>query len=244
MLEITHKTLWDHLHDLKNLMLKIAGVWAVAAGLAMIFSDKLIEIVNKPLLDLNQTIHFLSPADSFFYVFKIYFLAGFLVTLPIILLLIWQYIQSGLQDNEKHFVQYYALGVGFLTLVATLYGYFSLIPSSLKFFIDLAPKGTTYIITGIEYINFLIAMLVSLILVFQTPVLVFGLVRSGIVSHTFFATRRRYFYFGSAVLLALFSPIFDIITFMIVLVPVWLFFEVALYLGNIGKSKVAQENVI
>jgi sec-independent protein translocase protein TatC len=221
----------DHLNELKTLAIKSFVVWLVGFAGAFVFNSQIVEIITKPVKDKGLLLHFLSPTDSFFYVIKICGFTGLLVTLPVLSIFIWQYIQPALLQNEQNFITKYILSIFLFTTIAIVFGFYFLIPSTLHFLLEFTPKNTEILLTANEYMSFLFGLLMMMVLVFQTPIVVFGLIRTGLVEKQLFISKRKEIYFGILVFMAAFgSP--DIITWIISAIPVIILFESALTLAS------------
>lgn len=230
------KELWDHLDDFKNLIIKAIAAWLLATAIAFAFKDRLVEIITKPITDSGQVLHFLSPTDSFFYVIKICSLAGLVVSLPVLMYLLWQFIAPALLKHEKKFVVSYIFSVFLFSTIGVAFGFYFLIPSTFGFLLSIKPANTQLLLTANEYMNFLFGLLILMVLMFQTPIVVFGLIRSGLVEKKFFTTRRKEIYFGLMVFMAAFgSP--DVLSWIISTLPVIFLFEAAIMLANKKTSK-------
>jgi sec-independent protein translocase protein TatC len=230
----TSSTFWDHLNELKVVTIKTMVLWLIATCVAFVYNNQLVEIITKPVRDRGLILHFLSPTDSFFYVIKICSLTGLVVSLPVLTLFLWQYIKPALADHEKNFITKYILSIFVFTSFAIVFGFYFLIPSTLHFLLDFAPKNTELLLTANEYMNFLFGLLIMMVLVFQTPVVVYGLIRSGLVSKKFFTSKRKEIYFGILVFMAAFgSP--DVLSWALSTLPVIVLYEAAILLASNKK---------
>ena len=238
-MDANKKTVWEHITELKNLALKLFGVWIVATGICAFYSEKLIDIFTSPLNGTGLNLNFMSPTDSLFFVIKIVSIAGLLISSPLLFLLLWQYLAKALDRREKKFLFTYLGGALVLTILATIYSYIYLIPTSLKFLTDFTPKNTKIILSANEYSSFLLSMLVVIIVVFQTPIMVLSLVKTGLVKVKTFRSKRKEIYFTILVLTAAFgSP--DVFTWLISSIPVLVLFEGSLLIGSrIEKQKLS-----
>ncbi|MBC7472556.1 MAG: twin-arginine translocase subunit TatC [candidate division SR1 bacterium] len=237
----TDITFLDHLNELKFVIIKIAISWIGFTGIAFIFRNQLVDLITKPARDMNLTLHFLSPTDSFFFVINICSLAGLLVSLPFLSVFIWHYISPALIHKEKAFIASYIFAIFLLSFIAILFGFYFLIPSTLHFLLNFTPTNTQLILTASEYTSFLTSLLGIMILVFQTPVLVYGLIRSDLLPSSFFISKRKEIYFVILIFMAAFgSP--DVFTWAVSCVPVLLLYELAILLASRNKTIIKQNN--
>jgi sec-independent protein translocase protein TatC len=233
----TSTTFWDHLNELKIVIIKTMLVWLFATCIAFGYNNQLVDIITKPIRDKGLVLHFLSPTDSFFYVIKICSLAGLVVSLPILTIFLWQYLRPALEHHEKNFILKYIISIFLFTSFAIVFGFNFLIPSTLHFLLDFAPKNTELLLTANEYMNFLFGLLILMVLVFQTPIIVFGLIRSGLVEKKFFTSKRKEIYFAILVFMAAFgSP--DVLSWGLSTLPVIILYEAAILLASKKQTKI------
>jgi len=235
------KTIAEHLVDLKNLFLKLFASWLVIAIILSFFTQTLIDLFTRPLGDIALTLNFFSPTDSMFFVLKIITVSALIVSSPLIFWFLWQYLGKAIAEKEKNFLFNYLGSALILTLIAITYSYLYLIPSSLKFLTDFTPKNTGIILSATEYSNFLISMFLVITIVFQTPILVMSLVKTGLVKIETFKAKRKEIYFGIILLTALFgSP--DVFSWIISTLPVFVLFEGSLFFASKSFKNVKVED--
>jgi|LakMenEpi03Aug12_release.lakeMendotaPanAssembly.Ray.scaffolds.fasta_scaffold34613_8 sec-independent protein translocase protein TatC len=228
--EVAKKGFWDHFNDLKFLLIRLCATWVIFTALTFFFSDQIFELVTRPLN--GQTLKALSPTEPFMLIIKIHAVAGLIWSFPILLIFIWRYLSKVFLEKEKRFILFYTLSTLFLAMVGTVYAYFSLIPSSLRILLDMTPKGVEIDLTTTEYLNFFLSLLFSLILVFQTPIAVFGLIRSGIVSAKSFYKKRKEVYLAIVIAMAILSPTPDIFSLILIILPVIVLLEISVFFAS------------
>ena len=233
------KTVSEHLNELKNLLIKLFSIWLVATIGLSFFSQTLIEIFTRPLGEIALTLNFFSPTESLFFVIKIVSISGLLICSPLIFWLVWKYLSKALESKEKQFLFNYFFAALALTITAIIYSYFYLIPASLRFLTDFTPKNTSVILSANEYSSFILSMFLAITLIFQTPIIVMSLVKTGLVKIETFKAKRKEIYFAILVLTAAFgSP--DVFTWLISSIPVFILFEGSLILA--GKTSDKAKN--
>jgi sec-independent protein translocase protein TatC len=224
------KNFWDHFNDLKMVLIRLTLTWSVFTAGSFFFSEQLFDLVTRPLN--GQTLKALSPTEPFMLIIKIHAVAGLIISFPILLIFIWNYLSKVFLEKEKKFIIFYTLSTLFLAMVGVVYAYFSLIPSSLRILLDIAPKGVEVDLTTTEYLNFFLSLLFSLILVFQTPIAVFGLIRSGIITAQSFYKKRREVYLAIIIVMAILTPTPDIFSLVLIILPVIFLLEISVFFAS------------
>ena len=124
--------------------------------------------------------------------------------------------------------------------------WFDLSQYRLKFFLDGQTRVIPFVSGGVatplitlkDYIDMVVALLLSFGLAFQMPLVVLALVRIGIVDIPQLKKMRRIVYFSMAIVAAFIVP--DVVTGMVaLLIPLILLFEMGLWLAREPKEKAA-----
>lgn len=233
------KTLFAHLEEIKNLAIWVFFLWLFGTIIAYYFNSNILNFLLKPLKDVTDhtALLLIRPTDGFMVIFKVCAVAGLVFSLPLDLILVWRYLSPALLKHERRRILGFTLGVFSLTTIALLYGYFSLIPASLKFLLNLNPTGSTLSLTITEYIDFLVFLYLILVAVFQVPLALFSVIKLGILKPHIFSKNRKYIHFFSVVILALLTPTPDLFTLILIALPISLMFEIAYFLAKPRKQK-------
>lgn len=236
----SEKTIWEHIKEMRTYLVWAVGVWLLASIGISFFGDQILAFLLKPTE--GNELYFNSPSGPMFFLFKIFGLGGLILSLPIQIWLFWKFVSPALSQKEQSFGIFYVLAVCILSIIGLGYSYYSLVPTSLKFLLEMTPKGTEVLLTAGEYIDFLTMMLVMAVLVFQTPVLVFGLIRTRLIHPNQFVKYRKVVYFSIIVLLMLFLPP-DLFALFMTAIPVILLYEASVFFGKFTLGKeIKKEN--
>ncbi len=239
-------TIWDHVKDLRNLVIKIAIVLIIGIILSLVFNQQLIDFYLEPMkkAGINEPPH-LSPLGPMVFRLQVAAVTALAGTFPLIVIFFWQYISPVLQVKERRFLGPYILAFLVLAAIGLVYGYFTLLPQSLTFLMGYVPDGTNILITVDEYMSFVTTIFVATVLTFQTPIVVFTLLVSRLIPKNFFDTKRKETYFAIIVVLAIITPTGDILTLGMIALPVIILFEGSLILAKLflrGGEKQKEES--
>ena len=89
-----------HLGELRSRLIKTILTILAASVIAYAFSDILIEWLRRPL---KADLYFFSPTEAFWMTMKVSFVAGFFISIPVILYQVWRFISPGLHDRERRY---------------------------------------------------------------------------------------------------------------------------------------------
>ena len=86
------------------------------------------------------------------------------------------------------------------------------------------------------YVNFCLRLILIFGLIFELPIITFLLSRFGLVSYRMLAPRRKYALLASAIVAAFHA---DLITMFVIMVPMYLMYEISIWVALISGKKNA-----
>jgi sec-independent protein translocase protein TatC len=123
--------------------------------------------------------------------------------------------------------------------------YYVVMPTAFRWFLGF--QGTTggglkieAMPSSEDYLGLVMQFILAFGICFLLPVLLMLLNRAGIVSRAQLANARRYVIVGIAVIAAVITPP-DVVSQLLLLVPMWLLFEGSLVLMRLSERKAAKE---
>lgn len=223
---------WDHLGEFRSRLLKIVLAVAIATGIAFGIADWLLAWLLKPSPLVGKSLTALQPAAVFIQSLRLSLIGGVVLSLPVIFYQIWAFIAPGLSKREaKAFILSLYAGTGLFAL-GGLFAYFYVIPAALGFFWSYSERLAVIPAWTIDhYINFVLMFLVSFGLAFELPLVVILLVWLKIISPQTLVAKRPYIIVGLAILAAILTPP-DVVSQILLLVPLWLLFEISLFVAK------------
>ena len=121
-------------------------------------------------------------------------------------------------------------------LAGTSFAYFIIMPFGFSFLMQLL-NGTEVSLMPqmMLYLSLALRLILAFGLIFQLPIVIFLLVRWGVVSHKTFSSYRRHMIVLAFVISAIITPP-DFVTQIMMAIPFILLFEVGLLLARINKK--------
>lgn len=226
------KPFWEHVADLQRLLYFLFFFLLISASTIHYFRADIVPFLLAPLGADFPALQFLGPLEPLFFLLKIDFVGGAILTLPVLLIGIYQFIQP---TPWKHFLLPLTVIAisSVLALGGAAYAYFVIVPIVLGFMESLIVSGTVAAFTATGYINFLLGTSFMLVLIFQIPIVtVLGSV-VGIINPYGFSQYRRNAYLGIIILTAFITPTTDVITLFLVSLPAILVTEIGVMVGRL-----------
>ncbi|MDE4454852.1 twin-arginine translocase subunit TatC [Psychrobacter sp. DAB_AL62B] len=225
----------EHLIELRTHLIKIC-VAVLIIFLALVgFSRELYNLLSDPLvaqLPINSTMIATDITSNFMAPIRLtVFVAAFLA-MPYILYQIWSFVASGLYEKEKKIAIPLLLSSIFLFYAGVAFAYFIVLKGVLKFFILFAPQNVIPMTDIDSYLSFALKLFMVFGLTFEIPVATLLLVMVGIVSTKSLEDKRRYIIVGCFGVAAVVTPP-DGVSMLLLAIPMWLLFELGLFLAKI-----------
>jgi len=226
----------DHLEELRRRIIWALLALAICAVLGFFVVTELdvIGILERPFQSVmpGQNLLFTSPTTPVVVTFKLAFVVGFILALPIIAFQAWSFFSPALYEHEKRLV-IPAIGVGFLLFLAGIaMAYFFVLPLGLNFLLGFQAESLEPIITIDEYLKFATRLILAFGIIFEMPVVLVLLGLLGIVTPEGLRKYRRHAVVVLAISAALLTPA-DIGTMFMLFTPMILLYEMSIWLVRI-----------
>lgn len=210
------------------------------------FSEQIFELLMRPVtksLPEGSSLIFTRPAEGFLAYLKVSAFAAFFLSVPFVLYNAWKFLSPALYKSEKKVVVPLVVFGSVFFAAGAIFCYMVAAPQGLRF---LFGEYTTQYIRAFpsvkEAFSFLTALMLGFGLVFEFPLVVFILSRLGLVTSGFLSRQRKYATLASAVLAAFITPTTDAVSMMLMLVPLFIFYELGIVIAwAFGKKKPAEE---
>jgi sec-independent protein translocase protein TatC len=232
--EAAQETFISHLIELRSRLLRAIVAVVIVLAVLFPFAKDIYAALAQPLLRVlpqGSTMIATDVTGTFLVPLKVTLMAAFLVALPYVLYQAWAFVAPGLYQHEKRLVLPVLVSSFLFFLIGMAFAYFFVFPVAFGFFAGYAPVGVQMMTDIDKYLSFVLTMFIAFGLTFETPVVVIVLVRMRIVALEKLRSARPYVIVGAFVVGAVFTPP-DVISQLLLAVPLWLLFELGLLLAR------------
>ena len=250
MSETSPMTFWDHLDELRSVIIRAVVVTVVAAAVVFCLKEQLFEIVLAPrtsdfitfrLMGVEPfSIHLMNTGltEQFMIHLKTAMYAGVLVALPYIIYLLFRFVSPALYDNERKYATLLCTSGYLMFMLGTLLNYFLIFPLTVKFLGTYqVSEDVANMLTLQSYMDTQLMMNLVMGIIFELPVVSWILGRMGLVNARMMSAMRRHAVVAILVIAAIITPTTDAFTLFIVALPIWLLYELSIL---IVKSSTKQ----
>jgi sec-independent protein translocase protein TatC len=222
-------TLEEHLDELRGRLFVMIGAVGVATVVAYIFHNNVLDWLNHPLpRDIRPVT--LGVAEPFTTTITVCLYAGLAFALPVVLWQLWSFFAPAVEVKLERKILFLVACSVALGAAGLAFGYEILLPRAIHFLTSYDNKHFRTLIQAKPYYNFVVTILLGVVVIFQTPLVILGLVAIGVLSSRTLRKQRRLGYLiTAAVALALPGP--DLVTTFLELIPMWLLFEASIWLA-------------
>jgi sec-independent protein translocase protein TatC len=223
----------DHLEELRWRVIwsLVALVTLSVAGFFLVTQFDVIGLLERPFRQVlpGQDLLFTNPTTPVVVTFKLAFVVGFVLALPVIAFHAWEFFSPALYEHERRFVVP-AITVSFVLFLAGIaMAYFLVLPLGLRFLLGFQAESLSPIITVDEYLRFATRLIIAFGIIFEMPVILVFLGMLGVVTAEGLRKYQRHALVVLAIASALLTPA-DIGTMIMLLAPMFLLYELSIWL--------------
>ena len=222
--------LGDHIEELRGRVLRcIVAVGALFVG-TWFFRHAILKVLTRPhtlamqALRLDPKLHYAGHVEFIVAQLKGCLLVAVAAAAPVLLYQMWAFIAPGLYKRERGLIVRLGL-VSLLCMAAGVsFGYFLFIPLALSFLVAMAGASAEPTLMIGPYLSLFLLMTLALGVVFQTPLVMYHLVKWNIVSVAAIQEHRKVAILVGFIIGAVFTPP-DPFTQIMMAVPLILLYD-------------------
>jgi sec-independent protein translocase protein TatC len=239
------KPFMEHLDDLRTMLIRCAIALAIATTIAFPLVPHIFDwlkapldrVISKPDLMLQS----IEITGAFLIIMRVALWSGLLISAPLLLYFIGQFVFPGLTEKERSLVLR-SSGFSIMLFAAGVWlGYKTTLPVALEMMfgmhdwigIETAPQA-------VSYVSFAVHLLLAFGLAFQMPVVLVVMGMMGLVSSAQLREKQRYVIVILLVVAMLLTPP-DPITQLLMAVPLIILYEACIWLVRFTEKKAAEE---
>jgi len=229
-------TLGEHLEELRQRIFVIIGSLAVASIAAFVFHARILDVLNRPLPPSHRQLLATGVAEPFTVSITVSLYAGLVISSPVVLWQVWAFFAPAFHSSSERKMLVLVTFAAALAVAGLAFGYWILLPRAIHFLTNYDSRHFLHLIKASTYYSFVVTILLGIVVIFQLPLVVLGLVALGVLSSRSLRKNRRLGYLiTAAIALALPGP--DLVTTFLELLPMWVLFEGSIWLAVVFEHR-------
>ncbi|HVN70107.1 MAG TPA: twin-arginine translocase subunit TatC [Candidatus Binatia bacterium] len=219
----------EHLRELRNrLLIALATVGAIAV---LLFwpSQYVIRWMMQEYFG-GIELHAFGPADVIFTEFKFSVIGGVVIGLPVLLQQLWLFVVPAIHPRTRRMVYGFIVPSLLLAAAGLAFAHFVVIPRVVSALIHITDAVATPTFGVASTLSFVMVLLALFALIFQTPIVLIGLARLGIVSAATLKSHRRHALFGFFVAGGIAAPDGNPLTMALLALPMYALYELSIWI--------------
>jgi sec-independent protein translocase protein TatC len=232
----------SHLEELRRRLVRSAIAVGVCFLGTYFFKEELYAGLSAPLkavMPPEARLIYTAPAEAFFTYLKIAILAAIVLACPVIFYHFWKFISPGLYKHERKAVWPFVAISSVLFIVGTVFCYAMVFPYAFQFFMSFATDEIVPMLSLKQYLSFSATLLFAFGVIFEMPMVLVFLGRLGVVSSRALRRQRKFAILIMFVAGAMLTPP-DVITQIMMAMPLIILYEVSIFLVMATEKKKAQ----
>ena len=228
----------DHLEELRSRIFKALISVIIFGTITAIYVDEIVRnVLFYHLKQLNLKVQVLSPYGIVLLYMEVIIVSAFIFSMPAILHQIWKFIAPALLKKERVYIGWITFFTSFCFFSGIAFGYFVLIPTAMNFFATFGTDLIALNISADKYISFVLTLSLAAGILFEMPMVAYFLSKIGILTPAFMRHYRRHAIVVILIVSAIVTPTPDIITQMLLAMPMFLLYELSIIISKYSQSK-------
>lgn len=229
----------SHLIELRDRLLKALIVIGIAFVALFPFAKNIYNWLAEPLVSQGQNMLIIGPVAPFLIPMKLTLLVAFLIALPFLFYQLWSFVAPGLYRHEKRLVYPLLASSIVLFYLGIAFVYYLLLPMMFKIIPQFAPDVAAFSPDIAQYLDFTIMMFMAFGFGFEMPIATILLISTGLTTAEALKQKRPYVIVGAFIVGMLLTPP-DVISQIMLAIPMWLLFELGLVLSKFFKVRIEE----
>ncbi len=248
----TEAPLLDHLTELRKRLIYALLALAVCAAICFGFAEGIYNLLLRPFAAVARNARdgapleliYTGPLEFFFAKLRLSLFGGIFLAFPVLAYQVYAFVAPGLYKRERRAFLPFLVAAPVLFTAGAAFVYFVMMPMVARFAlsqeqIDSSVAAIKLLPRVSEYLSLVMALMLAFGISFQLPVVLSLLGRAGILGAESLRKGRKYALVGILAFAAFFTPP-DIISQILLTVPVYMLYEASIWLVALMERKAEE----
>ena len=239
--EQNKQPLGEHLVALRKILLRsVAAIGIAFVAVFYVAIDPLMNLITGPIVERGIQVIYTEMSAALMTKLKVAFIAGAVIASPYVFWQIWSFVKPALYEHEKKAFRLTFAATVFLFLLGVAFCYAAVYFLAVDFFLVAGENLATPMLAIDKYVSFLFGFVLPFGLAFELPVALYITTKMGLTDYKMLASKRKFVILAVVVVAAFLTPP-DVVSQIMLSIPILILFEISLLICKVVKPK-AQEN--
>ena len=234
----------QHLVELRSALLRSIIAIALFFTALFPFSEDIYSFIAAPILAVipGSNLIAIGVISPFLTPLKMSLILAIYLALPYLLFKIWQFTAPALYQHEKKLVLPLVISSTVLFYAGLLFAFYIVFPVIFNFLSSVGPTSVEFAPDIQYYLDFILKVSFAFGVAFEVPVATILLIMFNVTTVSQLKKNRPYIIIGAFVIGMVLTPP-DVISQILIAIPIWLLFEVGLMFAPMFKVRKNDKNL-
>jgi sec-independent protein translocase protein TatC len=203
--------------------------WPLATDIVMGRKFPFLSFIEKPPI---AKLTALGPAETLWTHFKVAFIVGVMLAIPVLLYQVWKFIEPGLLQKERRFALPFVILSTISFFIGVTFCFAIVLPMAMQFLLTFDPAIQQMPRFG-EYVDFTLKFLLAFGVIFELPLAITIAARLGLVTPQFLSRNRKYAILVNFIVAAILTPTPDVFNQALMALPMCVLYEVGILAARV-----------
>ncbi len=243
---VKEMTFIEHLVELRNKILRSVVAIFLVFVVIFPFANEIYGFIATPIISVLPTdtnIIAIGVISPFLTPLKMALIFAVYLTMPYLLLQIWSFIAPALYRHERHMILPLVISSTILFYAGLLFSFYIVFPVIFGFLVSIGPSIVDFTPDIQYYLDFVLKVSFAFGVAFEVPIATILLIMFRVTTVEKLKKNRPYVLIAAFVIGMLLTPP-DIISQVLIAIPMWLLFETGLFFAPLFKRKTTENSII
>ena len=235
----------EHLVELRRALLRSVIAIVVFFLVLFPFADDIYNFIAAPIVQAipGSNLIAIGVISPFLTPLKMSLFLAIYIAMPYLLYQLWSFTAPALYRHEKKLIMPLVISSTILFYIGLLFSFYIVFPVIFTFLSSVGPESVDFAPDIQYYLDFILKVSFAFGVAFEVPIATILLIMFGATTAERLKKNRAYIIIGSFALGMILTPP-DVISQILIAIPIWLLFEVGLFFAPFFKVRetVKQSN--
>ena len=235
----------EHLVELRSALLRSVIAIVVFFLVLFPFADDIYTFIAAPIVQAipGSNLIAIGVISPFLTPLKMSLFLAIYLAMPYLLYQLWSFTAPALYRHEKKLIMPLVISSTILFYIGLLFSFYIVFPVIFTFLSSVGPESVNFAPDIQYYLDFILKVSFAFGVAFEVPIATILLIMFGATTAERLKKNRAYIIIGSFALGMILTPP-DVISQVLIAIPIWLLFEVGLFFAPFFKVRetVKQSN--